>query len=125
MQLILRALVAVTFVALAGCGKSADTKREDIVRCGGFSLTLIKIQPGSPLESATESALTKGGISANDTLPLGGAAQTYAATMDPAKVSRLSQEGSSSASDLIRTKDANGIVDYLKSCVATYKDLGR
>jgi hypothetical protein len=117
-------VVALAIVALVGCGPSADAKREDIVRCSGFSLALLNVRPGSPLEVSTDAALSKDGISARDTLPLGGAAQTYASQMDPAKVTRLAQEGSASAMGLINKNDAGGIADYLKDCVATYKDLG-
>jgi hypothetical protein len=109
---------------LAGCGKSADAKREDIVRCSGFSLALINLRPGSPLERSTEAALEKAGITAGDTMPLGAAAQKYANAMDPAKVTRLAQEGSAAATGFIQKNDANGIADYLKGCVAAYKDLG-
>jgi hypothetical protein len=124
MKNIHRAAAALTVLALAGCGKSADAKREDIVRCSGFSLALLNVTPGSPLEVSAEAALTKDGISARDTLPLGSAGQTYASQMDPAKVTRLAQEGSASAMDLIHKNDADGIADYLKGCVSTYKDLG-
>lgn len=117
-------LAAGIALLLAGCGKSADAKREDIVRCSGFSLALINLRPGSPLEQSTEAALAKLGITANDTIPLGGAAQKYASAMDPARVTRLSQEGASIATGLIQKNDASGIADYLNGCVATYKDLG-
>lgn len=115
--------VATVTLALSSC-KSADAKREDIVRCSGFSLALINLRPGSPLEQSTEAALAKLGITANDTIPLGGAAQKYASAMDPARVTRLSQEGASTATGLIQKNDASGIADYLNGCVATYKDLG-
>lgn len=117
-------MAGLAVVALAGCGKSVDAKREDIVRCSGFSLALLNVRPGSPLAVSTDAALSKDGISARDTLPLGGAAQTYASQMDPAKVTRLAQEGSAAAMNLINKNDAGGIADYLKGCVATYKDLG-
>lgn len=112
--------VAIMF-ALAGC-KSTEDKREDIVRCSGFIMGLI--MSGAPVSSATEAALARDGVTGQDTLPLGEAARQYASTMEPAKVSRLAQEGSASAAALARNNDANGIADYLKSCVATYKDLG-
>jgi hypothetical protein len=95
-----------------------------MVRCSGFSLALINLRPGSPLERSTEAAVEKAGITAGDTMPLGAAGQKYANAMDPAKVTRLAQEGSSVATGFIQKNDANGIADYLKGCVATYKDLG-
>jgi hypothetical protein len=124
MQRLSYVMVALAIAALAGCGESADAKREDIVRCSGFSLTLLNVRPGSPLEVSTEAALSTDGISARDTFPLGGAGQTYANQMDPAKVTRLAQEGSAAAMNLINKNDAGGIADYLKGCVSTFKDLG-
>ncbi len=122
-QLLRTVAVAAVALALSSC-KSVDAKREDIVRCTGFSLALINLRSGSPLEQSTEAALAKLGITANDTIPLGGAAQKYASAMEPARVTRLSQEGASIATGLIQKNDASGIADYLNGCVATYKDLG-
>jgi hypothetical protein len=124
MKLIHRGLAALAILALAGCGKSVDAKREDIIKCSAFSMGLINVPPGSPLLSSVEASLTKDGITGAQTFSMGNAAQKYASTMDPAKVTRLAQEGSSAAADLVRNKDANGIADYLKGCVSTYKDLG-
>lgn len=114
-------LAAVTALALTGC-RWGDDKREDIVKCSGFTMGLM--MSGSTLTPAMQAALTKAGITPGDTLPLAGAAQKYASTMEPAKVTRLAQEGSASATDFLRKKDAEGIAGYLKDCVATYKDLG-
>jgi hypothetical protein len=112
-------------VALSGCGKSADAKREDIVRCSGFSLSIMmNIKSGSSLEKAAEAALAKDGITVNDTMAVGNAAQQYAAKMDPAKVARLSQEGASSAAELLRSNNANGVAGFMKDCVSTFKELG-
>jgi hypothetical protein len=124
MQLILRALAALAIVALAGCGKSVDAKREDIIKCSGFSMALITVPAGSPLLSSVEASLRKDGITGAETFSMSAAAQKYASAMDPAKVTRLAQEGSSAAAGFVRNNDASGIADYLKGCVATYKDLG-
>jgi hypothetical protein len=118
------AAAAATGIALSGCGKSVDAKREDIVKCSGFSLALINITPGSPLYSTVEAKLANDGISSGDTFSIGNAAQKYSSTMDPAKVTQLTQEGASAALGFIRNNDANGIADFVKGCVATYKDLG-
>lgn len=115
-------VAGVTALALVGC-RSADDKREDMVKCSGFTVGLM--MSGSTITPAMQAALSKEGITPGDTLPLAAAAQKYASTMEPAKVTRLAQEGSASATDLLRRNDADGIADYLKSCVATYKDLGR
>lgn len=114
------ALAAVALV-LSSC-KSADAKREDIIRCYGFSLGLFTIQ--LPVIAQANALLTKQGITGADTVPLGQAAQRYATSMDPAKASRLSKEGRDAASDFIRKNDAQGIASYIKGCVDTYKDLG-
>lgn len=124
MKNIRRAAAALTVLALAGCGKSVDAKREDIIKCSAFSLALITVPGGSPLLSSVEASLTKDGITGAETFSMSSAAQQYARGLDPAKVTRLAQEGSSAAADLVRNNDANGIADYLKGCVATYKDLG-
>jgi hypothetical protein len=118
-------LLATIATALSGCGKSVDAKREDIVKCSGFSLSiLMNMKSGSSLENAAEAALAKDGITVNDTIAVGNAAQQYAAKMDPAKVTRLSQEGATSATELLRNSDAGGLANYMKGCVSTYKDLG-
>ncbi len=85
---------------------------------------MMNIKSGSSLEKAAEAALAKDGITVNDTMAVGNAAQQYATKMDPAKVTRLSQEGASSAAELLRNNDASGIANYMKGCVSTYKDLG-
>jgi hypothetical protein len=119
------AVVTTTAVALTGCGKSADAKREDIVKCSGFSLSIMmNMKSGSSLERAAEAALAKDGITVNDTMAVGNAAQQYAAKMDPAKVTKLSQEGASSATELLGNNDASGVANYMKGCVSTYKELG-
>lgn len=115
---------ALTAIALTGC-KSADEKREDLVKCFGFSLGLTNASPTSPLVKATDAALNREGITGNDTMPMGAAAQRYSSAMNPAKAYRLSREGSATAADLIRKNDADGIAGFLKDCVATYKDLGQ
>jgi len=74
--------------------------------------------------SSLDAALVKDGISASDSFSIGNAAQKYASAMDPAKVTGLAQEGSTAALGFIRNNDANGIADFVKGCVATYKDLG-
>jgi hypothetical protein len=119
------AAAAAMSIALTGCGKSADAKREDIVKCSGFSLSIMmNMKSGSSLEKAAEAALAKDGITVSDTMAVGNAAQQYAAKMDPAKVTRLTQEGSSSAIELLRANDASGVASYMKGCVSAYKDLG-
>lgn len=120
-QLVRAIAVGVLAIALSSC-KSADAEREDIIRCYGFSLGLFTIQ--LPVIAQANALLTKDGITGADTVPLGQAAQSYAASMDAAKASRLAKEGRDAASDLIRKNDAQGIADYLKRCVETYKDLG-
>ena len=115
------AVLAATALALSSC-KSADAEREDIIRCYGFSLGLFTIQ--LPVIAQANALLTQQGITGADTVPLGQAAERYAGTMDPAKASRLSKEGRDAATDLIRKNDAQGIADYLKRCVDTYRDLG-
>ena len=117
-------LATVIVVALGGCGKSADEKRAEMVKCSGFSMGLINLRPGSPLASSVDSALAAQGITANDTFPMGAAGQKYANTMDPAKASGLAREGSAAAAAFINKNDAGGIAGFLKDCVAAYKDLG-
>lgn len=114
-------LATVIALALVGC-ESTDAKREDIVKCSGFIRGLMA--SGASVSSAMEAALAKDGITPKDTYPLAAAPQKYATKMDAAKVVRLAQEGSSAAMGFIRENDANGIADYLKACVATYKELG-
>jgi hypothetical protein len=116
------AAMVATALALSSC-ESTDAKREDIIKCYGFSLGLLSIQ--LPVIAEANALLTKQGITGADTVPLGQAAQTYGASMDPAKASRLSKEGRDAATDLIRKNDARGIASYIKACVDTYKDLGR
>lgn len=120
-QLLRIAAVATVALALSSC-KSADAEREDIIRCYGFSLGLLMIQ--LPVITQANTLLTQQGITGADTVPLGQAAQRYASSMDPAKASRLSEEGRDAATDLIRKNDAQGIASYIKGCVDTYKDLG-
>lgn len=120
-MLLLAASLAAIALVLAGC-KSDDERREDIVRCGGFSVALL--MSNAPT-AAVEAAFARQGLTAQDTLPLSGAAQTYASAMDPAKAARLSQEGAISARNFLNKKDADGLASYLKDCATTYKELAR
>jgi hypothetical protein len=116
-------LAAALAVSLAACGESTAAKHEKIVRCTGFSTALLS-QTSDPTVSAAGQALIAKGVTEQDTVPMGQAATTYEASMDPAKVTSLTDEGKAHALDLIAKKDAPGIADYTKSCVETFKSLG-
>jgi len=118
-------LVVVAALALTGCDRSLDEKHEEIVKCSGFSTVLMNTVSSSSLMSATDALLTKDGVRGSDIPPLGAAGLQYAATMDPAKVARLVQEGSSAAKGVLDKNDASSIAEFLKSCVFTYRELGK
>ena len=118
-------LAAVAALALTGCDRSLDEKHEEIVKCYGFSTVLMNTVSSSTLMSATDSLLAKDGVRGSDIPPLSAAGLQYAAKMDPAKVARLAQEGQSAAKSVLDKKDASGIAAFLKSCVFTYRELGK
>jgi hypothetical protein len=103
-------IMAVTtmMIALTGCGKSVDAKREEIVKCAGF----------------WDIAFAKAGITSDYRIPIRSAAQQYAAAMDPARVARLVQEGETLATELMRNNDPRGTGSFLGGCLSTYKALG-
>jgi hypothetical protein len=117
------ALLACAF-GVSGCGRSTAQKQEQIVGCAGFSAGLLGIA-FSPLGSSVNDILQKDNITLQDTIAMGAAAESYGAKMDPARVSRLAQEGAAAASKLIQDNDAHAIADYLQSCESTFKYLGR
>lgn len=125
MRLILSAGSAMLIcAALAGCG-SPDAKREKVVRCTGFSTALLNQSDDDTVKAAGQIVMSKYGITEQDTVPMGAASRTYAAAMDPARVSTITDKGKADALDLVGKKDAQGIADYTKSCVDTYKSLGK
>lgn len=114
-----RLLAFVAVLALAAC-KSDNDRREDVVRCAAFSFGLLD---ETPAVKAMDAMLAKEGITGQDTFPIGASANQYAKAMDPARVTKLTQEGLSSAKDLIARKDANGLADYMRGCVKNFKEL--
>lgn len=110
---------------IQGCSKSADEQKEEMVKCSGFSIALAMAGLGSPVLKAAETELAQAGITGQDTLPLGAAAQQYASAMDPAKATRLSSEGAALAKEYVEKGDSKSVVDFFKSCVATFKELGK
>jgi hypothetical protein len=124
---VLAASALLVAASLGGCGDSTQAKHEKIIRCTGFSTALLNAGPeAQPTVTAAGQALTtKYGITENDTVPMGQAATTYSAGMDPARVTHLTDEGKTDATKLIAKTDPQGIADYTKSCVDTFRSLGR
>lgn len=118
------ALLVILFLAFFRGG--TERKKEELVKCQGFSVGLAPLLfSGSPILSSVDAELSQNGITSQDTFSSGAAAQIYAKDLDPAKVGRLQTDGASIAKDYIDKQDAKGIATFLKNCVSTYKDLGK
>jgi hypothetical protein len=121
-----------TTLLIAGCGKSVAERHEEAIRCGAFSYALrpLLLSKSSPLNAALDTAMAKSGITGDkDTqgmaLMAAGATDFYAKSIDPAKVLQLRQEGQADGEKLIADNDADGIANYMKNCIDTFKSLAR
>jgi hypothetical protein len=128
---------------LAGCGKSADQQHEDIVRCGGFQSAFATMTAAQPLTNAP--AVDAAGKFVNgvivglqgvenekfpgksvvvfEAIPAE-ALKQYAAAMDPAKASRLEDEGEKLVATFAQSNDSDGAIAYYGRCLSTFRDLG-
>ncbi len=112
-----------TSACLAGCGKSQDEVRQEVVKCSAFMSIMTVLDMKPELGHATLAALEKDGVSDSEFTPIPAAAKNYTKDIDAGKVTSLTQAGTADARSLLKSNDADGIAKYLKSCAAAYKEI--
>ena len=117
------AAMAAAVLCLAACGKSADTRRAEAVKCAAFfkGYAEAALSGDALLDSFSKKVNTAAtGHPANDDSKLQGLVslgEQVAPQVEAVKREAVQQDGLQDPVKLVHAKDAKGVVAYLDECV--------